>query len=232
MSEHTFSSFDDQLKELESEISEMGRLAYQQSSDAFNALLTADLEQAHAVIQGDLAIDEKQHSIEQKAVLVISKNQPMSIDLREVIAALRVSNDLERVGDLAKNIAKRAITIAGSSRQLELTTGINQLSQLVLLQLQDVLVAYENRDGEKAIEIRQKDRDIDALYTTVFRDLLTYMLENTQNIKICAHLLFCAKNIERIGDHTTNLAETIHFIQTGEIMYDDRPKADESSESG
>lgn len=232
MQEHTFSSFDEQLKELEREIADMGRLAYQQTADAFNALLTGDLEQAHAIIEGDVAIDQKQHLIEQKAVLVISKNQPMSIDLREVIAALRVSNDLERIGDLAKNIAKRTITISELPRQPDLITGINQLSQLVLVQLQDVLVAYEKRDEETAMDIRQKDRDIDALYTTVFRDLLTYMLENTQNIKICTHLLFCAKNVERIGDHTTNLAETIHFILTGEILDDNRPKADESSESG
>lgn len=229
MQEHTLSTFDDQLRELADDIRQMGRLAHQQAAGAFKALLTLDANQAQAVISSDREIDEKQHAIEQKAVVTIAKNQPMAIDLREIVAAVRVSNDLERIGDLAKNISKRTVALADYARRPEFTTGIAQLSALVLSQLEEVLSAYERRDGDKAAEIRRKDQDIDALHTTVFRDLLTYMLEDVKNIRICTHLLFCAKNIERIGDHVTNLAETIHYIQTGEILDDDRPKADESS---
>ncbi len=227
--DHTLSTFDDQLQRLADEIRQMGHMTHQITADAFDALLTLDTERAHAVIAGDRAVDEKQNVIEEQAVLTIAKNQPMAIDLREVVAAIRVSNDLERIGDLAKNIAKRTIAIQDAAPQTELMTGIRQLASLVLSQLEAVLVAYQGRDGEAAAAIRLKDQDIDALHTTVFRDLLTYMLEDATNIKICAHLLFCAKNIERIGDHITNMAEIIHYILTGEIMEDDRPKADKSS---
>lgn len=232
MQDHTLSAFDDQLRHLADEIRQMGQLTLQQATDAFDALLTLDEGKARAVIAGDRPIDEKQHLIEQKAVLTIAKNQPMAIDLREIVAAIRVSNDLERIGDLAKNIAKRTIAIKDSAPHPELLTGIRQLSTLVTSQLDAVLSAYQDRDGDTGAAIRLKDRDIDALHTTVFRELLTYMLEDTKNIRICTHLLFCAKNIERIGDHVTNLAETIHYIETGELMEDDRPKADTSSASG
>ncbi len=207
----------------------MAARAEEATADALKALVAGDLELADKVILGDRAIDEKQYLIEQKAVLTIAKNQPMAVDLREIVATIRIANDLERIGDLAKNIAKRTVAISGTPHGAELVSGIRQLGRLVQGQLNEVMEAYANRDSARALAVRNRDHEIDALHTSVFRDLLTYMLEDPRNIAICAHLLFCAKNVERIGDHATNIAETIHYIRTGEILDDDRPKADASS---
>jgi phosphate transport system protein len=232
MQEHTLSAFDAQLAALDADLAEMGRMAHDLTVEALDALTRSNVEKASRVIEADKPIDEMQHRIEQKAVLAIARNQPMAIDLRVIVAAMRVANDLERVGDLAKNIAKRTIAIDEPLRSQKLMTGFGQLSRLVLAQLEDVLAAYAARDGEKAAAVRERDGDVDAVHTAVFRELLTYMLEDTRNIAVCTHLLFCAKNIERIGDHATNIAETLHYVLTGEMLEDDRPKADASSERG
>lgn len=229
MQEHTLSAFDAQLRALDEEIARMAALARAAAAEATRALLAGDAAAAQVVIAGDREIDARQSAIEQLAVVTIARNQPMAVDLREIVAALRIANDLERIGDLAKNVAKRTVAIGDVPRRAELMTGIAQLSKRVEIQLEAVIAAWRARDDDQAAEIRRRDRDIDALHTSVFRDLLTYMLEDPRNIQICAHLLFCAKNIERIGDHATNIAETIHYIRTGEIMDDDRPKADDSS---
>ena len=230
MHEHTLSAFDEQLDSIAADISEMGRMARKLTADADDALTASDVAKAEAIIAADRPIDEMQQRIEQKAVLAIAKNQPMATDLRVLVAAMRVANDLERIGDLAKNIAKRTIAIDEPLRSQKLMTGFGQLSKLVMVQIDDVLEAYRARDGAKAAEVREKDGEIDAVHTSVFRELLTYMLEDNRNIAMCTHLLFCAKNIERIGDHATNIAETLHYVLTGEMLEDDRPKADASSE--
>jgi phosphate transport system protein len=152
----------------------------------------------------------------------------MAIDLREIIGAIRISADLERVGDLGKNIAKR-VAAAGQTRQpAKLFRGIEALAELALTQLKDVLDAYGSRAIDRIAAVRDRDEEIDAKYTSLFRELLTYMMEDPRNITACTHLLFCAKNIERIGDHATNIAETVHYIVTGSQLPAERPKEDES----
>ena len=230
MKNHIVSAFDDDLRAIAADINRMGSLAHTQAVSAIEVLVGGKVEQARAVIAADKEIDAIQHQLEEKAVLTIARNQPMAIDLREIIASLRVANDLERVGDLAKNIAKRTIAIEDQAQAPKLMAGFTQLANLVLDQINEVVEAYKDRDDERAMKVWRRDGEVDALHTAVFRELLTYMMEDARNITICTHLLFCAKNIERIGDHATNIAETLHFVLTGEIITDDRPKLDKSSQ--
>jgi phosphate transport system protein len=154
----------------------------------------------------------------------------MALDLREIMGALRISNDLERVGDMAKNIAKRVTVLNGSNIVAkQLVIGVEHLAEIALEQLKDVLDAFTLRDQAAALRVRDRDDEIDALYTSLFRELLTYMMEDPRNITFCTHLLFCAKNIERIGDHATNIAETVHFVVTGTQLSDERQRSDTSS---
>ena len=161
--------------------------------------------------------------------MTIARRQPMAIDLRDIVAAIRISADLERVGDLAKNIAKRAIVVASEARVPRAIVGLKSMHESAALSLKDVLDAYAHRDAERARAVWTQDAELDALEDSVFRDLLTFMMEDPRNISFCTHLLFCAKNVERIGDHTTNIAETIHYLATGETFPGERPKADEAS---
>ena len=156
----------------------------------------------------------------------------MAADLREIIGTLRIAADLERVGDLGKNTAKRVLAVQGTGVPRKLARGLEHLSELALVQLKDVLDVFANRSAEKAEIIRQRDEEIDAMYTSLFRELLTYMMEDPRNITTCTHLLFCAKNIERIGDHATNIAETIYYIATGAQPEGERPKDDTSNMLG
>ncbi|MGE3307305.1 MAG: phosphate signaling complex protein PhoU, partial [Rhizobiaceae bacterium] len=157
-----------------------------------------------------------------------AKRQPMADDLREIIGAIRISADLERVGDLGKNIAKRVTAIAEKGQPVSLARGLQALAELALTQLKEVLDIYASRQVERIALLRDRDEDIDAMYTSLFRELLTYMMEDPRNITGCTHLLFCAKNIERIGDHATNIAETVYYIATGDQMPPERPKEDKS----
>ena len=193
------------------------------------ALVRRDAALAQTVIAADRRLDALQREIEERAILTIARRQPLAVDLRETISAIRVSGDVERIGDLAKNIAKRAVAIAGQFQPQKIVVGLQHMSDLVLAQLKDVLDAYAQQDIEAALDVWQRDGAIDALYTSLFRELLTYMMEDPRNISFCTHLLFCAKNIERIGDHTTNIAETIHYLVTGETLAIDRPKNDTSN---
>jgi phosphate transport system protein len=163
------------------------------------------------------------------AIQIIARRQPVALDLRQILAALRISADLERIGDLGKNIAKRAMAIAGENRPQALMIGIGHIGSKAMEQLQNVLDAYSQRDAEKAMQVWTRDRDLDAIYNSVFRELLTYMMEDPRNIGLCTHLLFGAKNLERIGDHATNMAESIHFLVKGVSITDDRPKLDTTS---
>ena len=153
----------------------------------------------------------------------------MAIDLRETVSAIRISGDLERIGDLAKNIAKRVLAISGRFQPQKIVAGVQHMSDLCEAQLKDVLDAYAQKQDEAAMDVWRRDGAIDALYTSLFRELLTYMMEDPRNIAFCTHLLFAAKNIERIGDHTTNIAETVHYLVTGETVAAERPKNDRSS---
>jgi phosphate transport system protein len=174
------------------------------------------------VIEADRKIDDMHRQIEEQAVLVIARRQPMAQDLRETIAAIRISSDIERIGDLAKNIARRTIAIGSQSFSNHLRVGVEHLAELGLRQVKKVLDAYATRDVAKAEEVCAKDDEIDSVYNSLFRQLLTYMMEDPRNISMCTHLLFCAKNIERIGDHATNIAETVHYLITGEQWYEPR----------
>jgi len=229
MSEHIVSSYDVELQDLRRSISEMGGIAEKMLVDAVDALVQRDTPLAQSVIGTDSRLDTLQRQVEERAILMIARRQPLAVDLRETISAIRVSGDIERIGDLAKNIAKRTLAIAGQFQPQKIVVGVQHMSDLVLGQLKDVLDAYTQRDSEKALDVWQRDGSIDALYTSLFRELLTYMMEDPRNISFCAHLLFCAKNVERIGDHTTNIAETVHYLATGENLPADRPKDDRSS---
>jgi len=226
MSEHTAKAFDVDLQELARKVSEMGGLAEKEIADSVDALARRDGALAQRVIATDISTDQLQREIEEKAILTIARRQPMAVDLREIVAALRLANDLERIGDLAKNIAKRVVALNGDFPPQKLIRGVEHIADLVLEQLKDVLDSYAQRDLAKAIAVWNGDDKIDAMYTSLFRELLTYMMEDPRNITFCTHLLFCAKNIERMGDHATNIAETVYYMVEGRALVDERPKGD------
>jgi phosphate transport system protein len=229
MSEHTIKAFDADLQELTRKVAEMGGLAEKQVGDAVEALAKRDVALAQRVVALDATIDALQRDIEERAVLTIARRQPMAVDLREIVGALRVSNDLERIGDLAKNIAKRVVALDGEFRPYTVIRGVEHMTDLVLGQLKTVLDSYARHDVAMAIEVWRGDEEIDGVNNSLFRELLTYMMEDPRNITFCTHLLFCAKNIERMGDHATNIAETVHYIVEGRPLPDERPKGDTTS---
>jgi phosphate transport system protein len=207
----------------------MGRLDERQIKEAIQALASRDLALAKQVVVADDQVDALQREIEEKAVVTIARRQPMAIDLREIVGALRISNDLERIGDRAENIAKRALLLTDGLRINEVMPQLQHMAQLVVDQLDMVLRSYDERDVALALTVWNKDRDVDAVDNALFRELLTYMMENPRNITFCTHLLFCAKNLERIGDHATNIAETVYYIEQGHPILEERPKADITS---
>jgi phosphate transport system protein len=225
MTEHTTKAFDLDLQELDRMVAEMGGLAEKQIAESVAALTKRDLERARRVVAADERIDALQAEIEDKAVLTIARRQPMAVDLREVVSALRVANDLERIGDLAKNIGKR-VALTGDFHPVKLIRGVEHMAALVLAQLKEVLDAYAAHDLDKALSVWRGDEEVDALCTSLFRELITYMMEDPRNITFCIHLMFCAKNIERMGDHATNIAETVHYLIEGRPITDQRPKGD------
>ena len=226
MSEHTTKAFDTDLQELNRYVAEMGGLAEKALADSVDALVRLDINLAKHVVAVDDAIDALQREIEEKAILTIARRQPMAIDLREIISALRVANDLERVGDLAKNIAKRVAELTSDFHPQKLIRGVEHMSALVLAQLKQVLDAYAGRDLNRALAVWKGDQEVDAMCTSLFRELLTYMMEDPRNITFCIHLMFSAKNIEWMGDHTTNMAETVHYMIKGRPIADELPKGD------
>jgi phosphate transport system protein len=226
MGEHTTKAFDIDLQDLSRMVAEMGGMAEKLIADSVNALAKRDGERARRVIAADAAIDQLQREIEDRAVLTIARRQPMAVDLREIVSSLRIANDLERIGDLAKNIAKRVAPLTGDFYPQKLIRGVEHMSALVLAQLKQVLDAYAGHDVEKAMAVWKGDEQIDAMCTSLFRELLTYMMEDPRHITFCIHLMFCAKNIERMGDHATNIAEIVYFMVQGCPIADERPKGD------
>jgi phosphate transport system protein len=225
---HIVSAYDEELKYISKRIAAMGGHAERMVEQAVAALVNADPELAQKVIRDDTVLDEGQREIDDKAIIIIARRQPMATDLREIIGAIRISADLERVGDLGKNVAKRVVAVTDGRQPTSLFRGLEALANLALTQLKEVLDVYASRSVEKIGFVRDRDDQIDAMYTSLFRELLTYMMEDPRNITPCTHLLFCAKNIERIGDHATNIAETIYYIVTGEQMPAERPKSDKT----
>ncbi len=227
--EHTVKSYEAELVQLDQKLSQMGGLVERLLGDAFASLERRDPRLASEAIAADQAIDSLQKEIEELAISMIARRQPMAQDLRMIVSTLKVAGDLERIGDLAKNIAKRSLAVASESRPQSLILGLRHMADLAMSSLKNVLDAYMSRDDEKALKVWRADTDIDALYNSVFRELLTYMMEDPRNIGLCTHLLFGAKNIERIGDHATNIAETVHYMVRGKPLVDDRPKGDKTS---
>ena len=227
--DHTTKAFDADLQEITRKVAEMGGMAERQIADATRALVERDTDLAEQVIATDPAIDAMQHEIEEKAILTIARRQPMAVDLREIIGAMRVCNDLERIGDHAKHIGKRVVALDLDLHPQKLIRGVDHMASLVAAQLKQVLDAYASHDLATALVVWNGDEEVDALCVSLFRELLTYMMEDPRNITFCMHLMFCAKDIERIGDHATNIAETVYYMIEGRPITDQRPKGDTTS---
>ena len=224
--EHTVRAYDEELDAITAELSRMGGLAEVEVVDSIRAIARRDVQLAQSVITRDARLDEIEVDIERRAIRLIALRQPVADDLRRTVAALKISTNLERCGDLAKNIAKRALVIAESDPVTPLTRSIERMGELVAGRLKDVLDAFAARDVDRAKAVWQRDNEVDEHYDSIFRELLTYMMGDPRTIASCAHLLFVAKNLERIGDHATNIAEIIVYEITGEPLTDQRPKLD------
>ena len=225
MTDHIVKAYDEDLSTLKTMLAQMGGVAEEQLDNAIDALSRRDTALADRVIQNDEKIDVLERQIEEKAVLTIAKRQPMARDLREIMVAIRVASDLERIGDLAKNTAKRTHAISEALPR-KLMSGLVRMGRLAQEELKNILDAYGRNDAEMAMEVWRSDEELDALYNSIFRELLTYMMEDPRNISLCTHLLFGAKNMERIGDHATNIAENIHYLVHGKTIAEGRPKRD------
>lgn len=226
MNDHTAKAYDAELEGITTKIAQMGGLAEAMLADAIAALTAFDAELAQRTIETDPRVDLLQREVEEQVVLTIARRQPMAIDLRVLVGAIRIAGDLERICDLSKGIAKRVIRMSADPRLPRAVVGLKHMGHAVAKQLKDVLDAFAVRDVKLADNVWSADAQIDAQEDLVFRDLLTFMMEDPRDISFCAHLLFCSKNIERIGDHTTNIAETIHYIATGESLPMDRPRGE------
>ena len=227
MGEHTVSAFDLELGEIDQLIGRMSNTAGTMVAASIRALLSGDTAQAQRVVSEDAIMDSLQHELDDRAITLIAKRQPMAQDLRAVVGAIRMAADLERIGDLAKNIAKRVNAVGQNAMPRKLSSGIDMMAALVLTQIKNVVELYVERNAQGLDALRSDDEKVDVSYTAVFRELLTYMMEDPRNITACTHLLFCAKNLERIGDHVTNIAENAYFVVTGEQLPAARPKQDE-----
>ncbi len=227
-SDHFSKSFDKELEKLKQHIYRMGGAAEAQFEAAIQCVGKRDSDSAPAVVAGDKEIDGYESTINTEAVRVLALRQPMANDLREVLSALKIAGDLERIGDYAANIAKRSIALA-QVPAVEPVRAVPRMGRLAQGIIKDVLDAYIDLDVERALDAWRRDEELDDLYTALFRETLTYMMEDPRTITPCTHLLFIAKNIERIGDHATNIAETVHFQITGRSVEDDRPKGDTTS---
>ena len=221
---HIVSSFDAELQKLSTLVVDMGATVGRQIEDAAAAFRTRDLELARRVVAADKTVDALQIRIEERVISMIAKRQPLAIDLRETIATLKIATDLERMGDLAKNNAKRVIAMNEQTQPAGAGVNLDIQSKRAFEQLSRVMQAYVRRDTQLARGVWDSDGEIDTLHTALFRELLTYMMEDPRSIGYCTHLLFCAKNLERFADHATNIAENIHYVATGAFLSGDRPK--------
>ena len=227
MNEHIVKSYEAELNGLAAECARMGGLTEAQVADAVAAVVKRNQDLATSVVARDDKLDEAERDIERRTIRMIALRQPVADDLRRAVAAMKVANNLERCGDLAKNIAKRALVIIESDPLTPLTRSIDRMGKLVLARLASVLDAYTRSDLERALAVWSQDDEVDEHYNSLFRELLTYMMGDPRTITACAHMLFVAKNLERIGDHATNIAEIIHYQITGDEMMLVRPKTDD-----
>ena len=228
MSEHIVKAFTEQLDGLANAVAQMGGLAEAQFANAIEAIAKRDTKLAEATVGADERLDQLQQMVEDQALKVLALRQPLAVDLRATMASIRIAYELERIGDLAKNIGKRALVL-NREPPIRLTQSLARMGRQALAQLKQVLDAYSDKDAQAAEAVWLHDEEIDGLYNSLFRELLTYMMEDPRTIGLCAHLLFVAKNIERVGDHATNIAETVYHMATGHKLDAARPKADMTS---
>jgi len=225
MTDHTVKAYDLELQDLARRISEMGGIAESMLGRAVQALVKGDTRLAEEVIATDARLDVMEREVNDKAILMIARRQPMAVDLRFIASTIKMAADIERIGDLAKNIGKRVKAIGMPFHHQSLVNGVTHLGDMAQERLRMVLDAYAQKNLDAALEVWKHDDDIDALHNSLFRELLTYMMEDPRNITFCTHLLFCAKNIERVGDHCTNISEIMHYMLTGEPLVQVRPRA-------
>lgn len=225
MTDHIVKSYDNELKRLDGEIQRMGELAISQLDAAIDVLLRRDSAAAMRVVANDDAIDALEHEVSHDVLRLLALRQPMARDLREVYASLRISSDIERIGDYAANVAKRSMVL-NQTAPVSAARGLPALAKLANTLVRDALHAYRDRDADRAMAVRSRDAEVDAEYTGLFRELLTYMMEDARAITPCTHLLFMAKNLERIGDHATNIAENVWFLVHGDDALPPREKRD------
>jgi len=228
VTDHIVKSFDEELARLSDLISRMGGLAETQLEDSIEALQRRDSSLAEGAIEIDRVIDAHHAEVDELAIRLLALRQPMAADLRHIVTALKVAPIVERIGDYSKNVAKRTIALNQVPPVKPLFT-IPRMGRLVREMIKDVLDAFSNADVEMARDVWARDKEVDDMYDSLFRELLTYMMEDARNITACTHLLFVARNIERIGDLATNVAELVHYQVEGEPLSEDRPKADEAS---
>ncbi|MGB8273981.1 MAG: phosphate signaling complex protein PhoU [Alphaproteobacteria bacterium] len=224
---HIVKAYDEELKHLNNTIMEMGGLAETQIASAIQAIVKRDSDLAAQVVEGDEQVDEMEHEVASFSVRLLALRQPMASDLRNIVVALKVSSDIERIADYAVNVAKRAFAL-NVAPSVTPVIRIPRMGRLVQRMVKDVLDAYAERDVDKAMNVWAHDKDIDDMYDSLFRELLTYMMEDPRSISACTHLLFIAKNIERIGDHATNIAENIYYLVHGRPWHKARPKGAEA----
>ena len=229
MNPHIVKTYGEELDQLSAEVVLMGGLAEAQVADAVEAVARRDVALAQSVVQRDHRLDELEKDVEKKCIRLIALRQPMADDLRRTVAAMKISQSLERCGDLAKNIAKRAIVVTEAEPISPITRSIERMGKLVSSRLRDVLDAYKGGKIDLAQSVWASDTEVDEHYNALFRELLTYMMGDPRTISACTHLLFMAKNLERIGDHATNIAEHIHYELTGEDYVEERPRGESLS---
>lgn len=228
MTQHIVRAYDEELGILSSKINQMGGLAEVMLTDAVDALARHDVGKARSVVERDGALDTLQQEIEDLAVVIIAKRQPMANDLRHIMGTIRIASDIERIGDLMKNVAKRVTVMEDRFLGTRSLNGIQHMAHLVLGQVKAVLDSFSQKNAELARHVWLHDGEVDQLNNSLFRELLTYMMEDPRSITFSTHLLFIAKNIERAGDHATNIAETVYFIETGQQLSGPRPKGESS----
>jgi len=226
--EHIIKSYDEELSRLNKIIVEMGGLAESQLAAAIDAVVQRDSDLAARVVEGDMAVDQLERDLDNLAIRLLALRQPMARDLREIVVALKIASDLERICDYAANVAKRSIALS-QAPPIQPVYALPRMGRLALLLVKDVIDAYVERDPDKALAVWNRDEELDEMYASIFREFLTYMMEDPRNIGACTHLLFMAKNIERIGDHATNIAENLYYLVHGTPLTRARPKGDNSS---
>jgi len=226
--EHIIKSYDEELARLNKMVVEMGGLAESQLAAAIDAVVKRDSALAARVVEGDAAVDQIERDLDNLAIRLFALRQPMARDLREIFVALKIASDLERICDYAANVAKRSIALS-QAPPIQLAHALPRMARLALLLIKDVIDAYVERDADKALDVWNRDEELDEMYASLFREFLTYMMEDPRNIGACTHLLFMAKNIERIGDHATNIAENLYYLVHGTPLTQARPKGDNSS---